>query len=454
MDFRTFYENFKEEYVYLKDEKEKLPGPLTCEKANTMENDTIIRRIPETILKRVREENSEYGQNKNIEESLEKLNNLLINSDKCTYEMLECNIDNKFWNFLLSDFIKREIKILNNTWLFNEYYFYRYLNCVYDFEKTNYDFFFYEKKKSIIHNKDLIEEICKCSKNLIEMYNNNPNDQVKIFSIFFFFSLWSNQFDLSWNASKNQNEENQNNENDIKKKSLKQKKFSFDTKNIDHLYNSFYLENILDNDISRVYKDMVSKKNKRFDIVLDNMGIELICDLCFLYFIYQYFDEIYIHTKKFPLFVSDNMTKDIKYTLDILSSDEQYPNSVFMAKNWKQLIDSNKWKVQDNVYWNLPLPYWIMPKTLLEEMKESSFVCFKGDANYRRCLGDLHFDFSKPSKDVLNYFPFSVIALRCLKSPVCCGIDKSIVDEMNKKSTDWSNYGEYAILQYCSHDDK
>lgn len=36
MYFRTFYENFKEEYVYLKDEKEKLPEPLTCEKANTM----------------------------------------------------------------------------------------------------------------------------------------------------------------------------------------------------------------------------------------------------------------------------------------------------------------------------------------------------------------------------------------------------------------------------------
>lgn len=59
-----------------------------------------------------------------------------------------------------------------------------------------------------------------------------------------------------------------------------------------------------------------------------------------------------------------------------------------------------------------------MPKKLLDEMKESSFVCFKGDANYRRCLGDLHFDFSKPSKDVLNYFPCSVIAMRCLKSPV------------------------------------
>lgn len=184
---------------------------------------------------------------------------MLINGDMFTYEMLECNVDSKFWNFLLSDFIKREIKILNNTWLFNEYYFYRYLNCAYDFEKTNYDFFFYEKKKSIIYNKDLIEEICKCSKNLTEMYNNNPNDQVKIFSIFFFFSLWSNQFDLSWNATKNKNEDNQNNEKDIKKKSLKQKMFFFDTKNIDHLYNSFYLENILANDINRVYKDMVSK---------------------------------------------------------------------------------------------------------------------------------------------------------------------------------------------------
>ncbi|ETW57792.1 hypothetical protein PFUGPA_00242 [Plasmodium falciparum Palo Alto/Uganda] len=83
-----------------------------------------------------------------------------------------------------------------------------------------------------------------------------------------------------------------------------------------------------------------------------------------------------------------------------------------------------------------------MSKNLLEELKKSSFVCFKGDANYRRCLGDLSYDFSTSHKDILNYFPFKVIALRCLKSPLGCGIDEKTVQELNQNNPDWSNYGE------------
>ncbi|SBS93801.1 conserved protein, unknown function [Plasmodium malariae] len=121
-----------------------------------------------------------------------------------------------------------------------------------------------------------------------------------------------------------------------------------------------------------------------------------------------------------------------------------------MAKMWKELINAQKWKIRDDIYWNMPLPYWVMSTSLLDELKQSNFVCFKGDANYRRCLGDLNFNFSEPHKNVLGYFPFRVIALRCLKSPLCCGVEKSIVEELNKRSSDWSNYGEYAILQYFS----
>ncbi|CRG95387.1 conserved protein, unknown function [Plasmodium gallinaceum] len=448
MYFKAFYENFKDEFIYLRKEDDTLPDMLTCEKSNTMENDTIVRRIPGTILKRVEEQNIEYTKKNNIDIKLEKLRELFKNAHKHTYEMLKCDLDEKYWNFLLSYHIDKDIKIINNLWLFNEYYFYRYLNCAYDFENSNYDFFESEKNDAINCNKDIIEEICSCAKKLIEMYNKNPDK--KIFSIFFFFSLWSNQFDLSWNPTKNKNEQHKSDEKDIKKKTLREKKFYFSTENIDKLYNSFFLENILCNDIDNIHKDITTQKRKRFDIVLDNMGVELITDFCLLYFLTNYFDEITIHVKKFPLFVSDTMTKDIHYSLNILCGDNKYPNTVFMANKWKQLIETKKWVIRDDIYWNIPLPYWIISKSLLEELKKSSFVCFKGDANYRRCLGDLNFDFSLPHKDVLNYFPLKVIALRCLKSPLGCGINKNIVEKLNKSSDDWSNYGEYAILQYYS----
>ncbi|SOV10371.1 conserved protein, unknown function [Plasmodium gaboni] len=448
MYFKAFYDNFKEEYVYLKNENENLPAILTCEKENSMENDTIIRRIPKSILKRMEDQNMEYTKKNNIDHKLERLRELFINADKNTHETLKCNVDEKIWTFLLSYHINKNMKIIDSSWLFNEYYFYRYLCCAYDFEKTNYDFFQYEKQDSINCNKVIIENICTCAKTLIELYD--KNQEKKIFSVFFYYALWANQFDLSWNPTKNKTQQHNVQEKDIKKKTLREKQFCFDTNDIDKLYNSFYMENILCNDINDIYKDITVQKHKRFDIVLDNMGVEFITDFCLLYFLTHYFEEITIHVKKFPLFVSDTMTKDIHYTLNVLCNDEKYPNTKFMANKWKELIELQKWKIRDDIYWNIPLPYWVMSKNLLKELEKSSFVCFKGDANYRRCLGDLSYDFSTSHKDILNYFPFKVIALRCLKSPLGCGIDEKTVQELNQNNPDWSNYGEYAILQYNS----
>ncbi|SBT86532.1 conserved protein, unknown function [Plasmodium malariae] len=450
MYFKIFYEKFKNEFTYLREENEELPDLLTCDKPNSMENDTIVRRIPKVILQRVEEQNAEYTKENNIHVKVEKVRNMFINANKCTYEMIKCKMDGKFWNFLLSHYIEKDIKISSNSWLFNEYYFYQYINCAYDFENSNYDVFQYEKNDSINCNRPVIEEICTCAKRLIEIYNRN--EEKKIFCIFFYFALWSNQFDLSWNPTKNKTEQHKTDEKDIKNKTLREKQFYFNVDNIDKLHNSFYLENILSNDVDDLYKDIATPamKWKRFDIVLDNMGVEFITDLCLLYFLTRYFDAVTIHVKKCPLFVSDTMAKDVHYALDRLCSDERYPNTVFMAKMWKELINAQKWKIRDDIYWNMPLPYWVMSTSLLDELKQSNFVCFKGDANYRRCLGDLNFNFSEPHKNVLGYFPFRVIALRCLKSPLCCGVEKSIVEELNKRSSDWSNYGEYAILQYFS----
>ncbi|GAW79513.1 hypothetical protein, conserved [Plasmodium gonderi] len=450
MYFNHFYENFKDVFTYLRREDENLPPILTCEKPNTMENDTIVRRIPQTILKGVEEHNEEYTKEKKIDGKLAKIRDMFMNGDKHTYEMLQCKEDITFWNFLLDYFIKKNMKVVNNSWLFNEYYFYRYLSCSYDFENSNYDFFEYEKKDSINCNRNVIEKICTCAKGLLEMYENKSSENAKIFDIFFYFSLWSNQFDLSWNPTKNKAEQHKSDEKDIKKKTLREKKFYFDIDDINKLHDSMYLHKVLCNDVDILRRDITSKKWTRFDIVLDNMGLEFITDLCLLHFLNFYFDEMHIHVKKFPLFVSDTMAKDITYALDSLCNDEKYPNTVFMANKWKKFLDTQTWKIQEHVYWNLPLPYWVMPKTLVDELKKSSFVCFKGDANYRRCLGDLKFNFWHSHKNVLGYFPVRIIALRCLKSPICCGVNRDIVEDLNKKSPDWCNYGEYAILQYCS----
>ncbi|VWU52391.1 conserved protein, unknown function, partial [Hepatocystis sp. ex Piliocolobus tephrosceles] len=350
MYFQAFYEKFKNEFVYLKREDEQLPSPLTCDIPDSMEHDTIVRRIPTLILKRVVEGNAEYIKEHGLNNKLEKIKNLFINADTCSYEMLENKSDEKYWNFLLTYFNDRKIKIANNAWLFNEFYFYQYLLNAFNFEETLFDFFFYEKENAIIYNKAVIEQICTCAKKLIELYTVDKDR--RIFFIFFFMSLWSNQYDCSWNESKNKEKQNQqsppkeNINNGINKSTLHEKKLNFNTDNIDSLYNSFYFDKILCNNLNDIYVEMSTQKNKRLDIILDNMGVELITDLCLLYFMSDYFENIIIHVKKTPVFVSDTMGKDIHYTLGILCNDEQYPTTKYIASKWKEMIDKGIWKIR------------------------------------------------------------------------------------------------------------
>lgn len=455
MMLKEFYDRFKEEFVYLKEKDEVLPSPIMCDVPNTMEHDTIVRRIPEVILGRIIEQNKEYTESMKINVKLEKIRELFKNAESRTYEKIECKIDEPYWTFFLNYFIEKDIKMIKNTWIFNEYYFYRCLSSAYDFENTEYDFCQAEKYSGITENKEMIEKICKCCLELLEIYKTNPDE--KIFAIFFFFALWSNQFDLSWNPTKGKKEEKpgkqETPENDLTKRKLEQKEFYFNTDDVDKLYNSMYVDKIIRNDVSIIYKDIqVGSKEKkqldRFDIVLDNMGMEFITDLTLLLFLSNFFKEIVIHVKKFPLFISDTMRKDIHFTLDHLEKDSTYPNANILAKECKKMISSGRWKIKDDIYWNLPLPYWIMSKSIYNEFKNCAFACFKGDANYRRCLGDLRYDLSSNQKENFKYFPCKVIALRCLKSPVGCGIDRNIVEKLSKNDKHWSNYGEFAVLQY------
>jgi Damage-control phosphatase ARMT1-like domain len=50
----------------------------------------------------------------------------------------------------------------------------------------------------------------------------------------------------------------------------------------------------------------------------------------------------------------------------------------------------------------------------------SAMVFVKGDANYRRLLGDRTWALDTPFSDVVSYFPVPVCALRTLKAEVSC----------------------------------
>jgi Damage-control phosphatase ARMT1-like domain len=75
----------------------------------------------------------------------------------------------------------------------------------------------------------------------------------------------------------------------------------------------------------------------------------------------------------------------------------------------------------------------------------------KGDANYRRLLGDRVTPISFPFCEAMSYWPAEVhlIALRTCKAPLAVGItDEGLKLAEASGCVDWRNEGKCGVLQY------
>ena len=157
--------------------------------------------------------------------------------------------------------------------------------------------------------------------------------------------------------------------------------------------------------------------------------------------------------KSHPTFVSDALKKNLRETAEHYAalSQEKFPNNVEAGKRWKEYLDTGKWVCNEDNFWVQPSPMWEMPEPLRSNMKDRCDLAFvKGDANYRRLLGDRYWDYSAPFQDVIGcYFPCPVCALRTLKAEVGCGMDEKQVERAkNEGGGEWMVTGRFGVVQF------
>jgi len=185
----------------------------------------------------------------------------------------------------------------------------------------------------------------------------------------------------------------------------------------------------------------------RVDIVLDNAGYELVTDLALADFLLtnQTANEIILHGKSQPVFVSDAVDYDIHQTLDFLTFAPHEPTRQ-MGVRLRQSLVSDQLKLQFHPFWASPLPAWEMPDDLASQINQAHLLISKGDANYRRLLGDRHWPLEMPFPDVVNYFSPAVLSLRTLKSEIAVGIPR---DRIPSADTDWMINGRWGLIQFA-----
>ena len=181
-------------------------------------------------------------------------------------------------------------------------------------------------------------------------------------------------------------------------------------------------DHTLVDDTSQVIQYLDSFKDARVDFMVDNAGLELVTDLALADYLLATgaAASVHLHLKMHPTFVSDAMKEDVMSTVDFLSATNDPAVAAFGKRLFNKLANGNL-ILRDHPFWTSPLALWEMPKDLRTNLGQSNLIISKGDANYRRLLGDRHWPYTTSFQDVLSYTPAPLLAIRSLKAEVAAG---------------------------------
>src|SRR3990170_8219336 len=96
--------------------------------------------------------------------------------------------------------------------------------------------------------------------------------------------------------------------------------------------------------------------------------------------------------------------------------------------SWRTTPAANSWPT-----WRLQI-HFQLPDDLRSELGRMALVIVKGDANYRRLLGDGHWPPTTPFEKVPAYFPVPLVALRTLKAELIVGLQPGEAERLQAVS--------------------
>ncbi len=188
---------------------------------------------------------------------------------------------------------------------------------------------------------------------------------------------------------------------------------------------------------------------QRVDLALDNAGSELAADLCLTQALLERFPgvEIHLHAKAHPTFVSDATVHDVERTIRHFSNTAD--RSIrSLGRRLLYGLESGRLHLRAPFFWTSPRPGWEMPESLKRDLTGSALLLSKGDANYRRLLGDRQWEPTTPIDEILSYAPAPVAALRSLKSDVVAGLSRPTLEHAARADRDWMTNGRWALVQF------
>lgn len=428
-----------------------IPNGMKSNIQGTWAYDTMSRRVITDIIPRIIDDNSielTKPTSSLRSECLLQLNDL-IESLKCGKSgylrgIADSGPDLKIWDNILNSIPSDDRNWLDAPWVISEFYLYRRIAEAFRFFETGYDPFIKQKFDGLVAALPSVDSIAERLPNLIN--EGNTGDISIALEIAVQTSLWGNKMDLSlWPASKKESIVQSSGANDDVSEAGK---ISYGAA-LDLLK-----PYILDDHTARVVELLKNSKisnsnsNRRIDIVVDNAGYELISDMLLGHILIELgvATSVTFHTKGHPTFVSDATNEDCLGTIDFLKESTN-PATKALANQLDSHVINNRFVFTQDLFWCQPTAFWDMPDHIVERIKDSVCIFVKGDANYRRLLGEREWDLNTNAADILSYWPAPCCALRTFKAEIGCGISNDKQEYAKSKDKQWMVSGKWGVVQ-------
>jgi predicted aconitase with swiveling domain/uncharacterized protein with ATP-grasp and redox domains len=416
-----------------------VPEWLRGSEPGSFAEDTLSRRMPCVIARGVLDENDwDAGTATRLQALIEDMPHGRLRS------LQDEAPDNEQWERWLAPYIGQTW--LEAPWFVGEMYFFRRI-----LEATGYfqvgagqgvDPYRLQKQQALVEAAEALRQVCAGRHQWLAALQEGGKSAQAELARLIRRAIWGNQNDLSlWPAGAEQPE----------------------APGAAGAGEALFTANLLIDDAEAASAYLVSLGGRELpasrgalerpcvDFLLDNVGMELAYDLVLADALLAggLARSVRFHVKPHPTYVSDATGPDVREMTEFLAAATD-PAVRLLGTQLVGYLAAGGLRLATDDFWLSPLPGWEMPVALREELGLSDLIISKGDANFRRWLGDRHWPFTTPFQEIVAYRPAPLLALRVLKSPVHCGLAEGVQAEMDRKDPRWMYNGRWGIISFAS----
>ncbi len=380
------------------------PRPIRTDGSDAFAHRTMSVRVP-AIIRETQQLNPDYPAT--IQNALDKLCRGIEDDNRIPA------VDDPVWAAL---YMRHQGETwLDTEWFFAETYLYRLLVEAVRWESTGRDPFAPKKMA------DLKGDAIRVA--LDQVLSVQPGDERLPEALL--HSLWGNRIDLSYATAAAHG-------------------------------SSWATDDLLVDERGAVVDYLLSRAPGEVHIILDNAGTELAMDFALTDALLDGIAErVILHVKRHPTFVSDATYADVLILLAEMTGRGDFTKGFGDAgkevgtRLQSALLDG-RLLVEPDIFWNSGWFLWEMPPRFESFFASATLVIVKGDANYRRIVGDALWQPQTPFTQVSDYFPAPLLALRCLKSDTIVGLAPGVAERLDREDADWRVNGRRGVAQFAA----